>query len=1022
MATGFQFLDLERLLEEAAKDVTPREKDKCSGHKHQPELLRLLEKEGIQLLSKRKPKFPWATWFCQTCDFHLENLSKVREHLKVARHLQLEKARTLTTTLRLLPRPSPLLLRGIEVMLEKVNKEQGLDEDDLAARNNVARKVEKLLATQLFNCTVTIYGSSFSGFGLRSSSLDLKLGLPPDCSPSKGMATAAKTLRDEFSEVFEDFHGQAPAITFSADGLCCKLSYVLQSSVDTSLLLKDYLHLDSRVQLLGVALRCWGRQVKVETGEEGGGGLPSHALSLLLVNFLQKQAVLPIIHTWLEPGVKLYNSPHEMLRSWKTGNEVSAAELWVELFRWLALGLRGEGVISICGDEEKTDFKGKRLTIEDPFASKKNLCSSMSQAALDHLADCFKASYLYFGSLQTSLGPIIEVLVPTNEPKEVEEDDYAEFDATTVPVVEVSKPVDDSLEAWLALRGTSLTLAEAAMAEQLVSSDQVAFSMDGAKLSLGHPPGPQCTVCFSSAHPTSICPEDQRLQLVPLPRLEAHYKNMMEAMLGDIVLAYHPEQEELMAREMFVKELTAFITQLWPDARLKLFGSSCNGFSFRDSDLDISVTFEGVDTSEQLDCSSLVEELSSHLLKMRGVTKVLPITAAKVPIVKLFHGKFNIEADISLYNVLASENSAMLALYADIDERFKVLGYLVKLFAKCCDLCDASKGSLSSYAYLLMMLHYLQQVKPPVLPVLQQIYPEGESKPEHLVEGWNAWYFTFEDSEELKRSWPQLGFNTCSVLQLWTGFLGFYAATFDDKMYVVSVRQREMLTKFEKLWNSSRLAIEDPFDLSHNLSSGLSQKMWLHIKKAFAKGREVFGQPLLQLPPNVRWLQEYLFSGVQYVTGPPPRDRNCFECGRIGHIAVNCPRKVKQKERKKKQSNPEEKRKGSLPPVVEQISDVSTKDVNDNFDYNSLKHMELDQGAIDYLKPRDVTLDEPEFVILKDVLPVADAQEPGSKGLADHLGQGEMMEDVQEMKRLNSRMMSQCNTITRRCKEERRRK
>ena len=525
-------------------------------------------------------------------------------------------------------------------------------------------------------------------------------------------------------------------ITFSAAGLFCKLSFVLQSSVDTSLLLKDYLHLDSRVQLLGVALRCWARQVKVETGEEGGGGLPSHALSLLLVNFLQKQAVLPIIHT---AGVKLYSSPHEMLQAWKTGNKVSAAGLWVELFRWLALGLRGEGVISICGEEEKTDFKGKRLTIEDPFASKKNLCSNMSQAALDHLADCFKASYLYFGSLQTSLGPIIEVLVPKNEPKEVE--DYAEFETTTeVLVVEVSKPVDDSLEAWLAHRGTSLTLEEAAMAEQLVSgkrynqrqkfswqvsSDQVAFSMDGAKLSLGHPPGPRCTVCSSSAHPTrcyfvffvtllqflfSICPEDQRLELVALPRLEANYRNMMEAMLGDIVFAYHPEQLELMAREMFVKELTAFITQLWPDARLKLFGSSCNGFPFRDSDLDISVTFEGVETNEQLDCSSLVEELSGHLLKMRGVTKVLPITAAKVPIVKLFHGKFNIEADISLYNVLASENSAMLALYADIDERFKVLGYLVKLFAKCCDLCDASKGSLSSYAYLLMMLYYLQQV------------------------------------------------------------------------------------------------------------------------------------------------------------------------------------------------------------------------------------------------------------------------------------------------------------------------
>merc|ERR1719341_2824831 len=839
------------------------------------------------------------------------------------------------------------------------------------------------------------------------------------------MATAAKTLREAFSEV--------PVITFSSAGLSCKLSLVLQSSMDTSLLLKDYFHLDSRVHLLGVALRRWARQVKVESSEEGGGGLPSHALSLLLVNFLQKQAVLPCIHDWLESGVKLYNSPWELLQSWKTENEASAAELWVELFRWLALGLRGEGVITICGEEEKTDFKGKRLTIEDPFASKKNLCSNTSLTALDHLADCFKASYLYFGSLQTSFGSIIEVLLPNNESTAVGDD--AELDATTeISVKEVQEPVDDSLEAWLVHQGTSLTLAEAAMAEQLVSPDMVVFSMERAKLSLGHPPGPQCSTCSSSAHPTSICPENQCLQLVPLPRLEARYSNMMEAILRDVVLAYQPEHEELVARETFVKELSAFITQLWADARLKPFGSSCNGFSFRESDLDISVTFKGVETSEQLDCVSLVEELSSHLMKMQGVTKVLPITAAKVPIVKLFHSKFNIEADISLYNVLASENSAMLALYAVIDERFKVLGYLVKLFAKCCDLCDASKGSLSSYAYLLMMLYYLQQVKPPVLPVLQQIYPVGESKPEHLVEGWNAWYFTFQHAEELRRSWPLIGFNTSSVLQLWTGFLGFYAASFNDQMCAVSVRQKEVLTKFEKLWNSSRLAIEDPFDLSHNLSSGLSQKMWLHIKKAFAKGREVFGQPLVQLPPNVRFLQEYLFSGVQYVTGPPPRDRNCFECGRIGHIAVNCPRKVKQKERKKaleeernkKQSNPEGKRKGGVPTVVEPISggveEGRAKDVNDNFDYNSLKHMEVDQGAIDYLKPRDVTLDEPEFVVLKDVLPVADAQDPGSKDLADHLEQGEMMEDVQEMKRLNSRMMSQCNKITRRCREERRKK
>ena len=103
------------------------------------------------------------------------------------------------------------------------------------------------------------------------------------------------------------------------------------------------------------------------------------------------------------------------------------------------------------------------------------------------------------------------------------------------------------------------------------------------------------------------------------------------------------------------------------------------------------------------------------------VSHVQQIRGAKVPIVKFYHGPTRVEADISLYNVLAQENTAMLRLYATIDERVKVLGYLTKLFAKRCDIGDASRGSLSSYAYILMLIHYLQQCDPPVLPVLQVI-------------------------------------------------------------------------------------------------------------------------------------------------------------------------------------------------------------------------------------------------------------------------------------------------------------
>jgi hypothetical protein len=46
---------------------------------------------------------------------------------------------------------------------------------------------------------------------------------------------------------------------------------------------------------------------------------------------------------------------------------------------------------------------------------------------------------------------------------------------------------------------------------------------------------------------------------------------------------------------------------------------------------------------------------------------------------------------------------------------------MAKLLAKQCEIGDASRGSLSSYAYTLMVIHYLQQVKPPVIPVLQEV-------------------------------------------------------------------------------------------------------------------------------------------------------------------------------------------------------------------------------------------------------------------------------------------------------------
>lgn len=43
------------------------------------------------------------------------------------------------------------------------------------------------------------------------------------------------------------------------------------------------------------------------------------------------------------------------------------------------------------------------------------------------------------------------------------------------------------------------------------------------------------------------------------------------------------------------------------------------------------------------------------------------------------------------------------------------------LLSQICGVADASQGSFSSYAYILMVIHYLQRTSPPVVPVLQLV-------------------------------------------------------------------------------------------------------------------------------------------------------------------------------------------------------------------------------------------------------------------------------------------------------------
>ncbi|XP_056131805.1 terminal uridylyltransferase 4 isoform X2 [Lampris incognitus] len=654
------------------------------------------------------------------------------------------------------------------------------------------------------------------------------------------------------------------------------------------------------------------------------------------------------------------------------GKGVSLGQLWLELLRFYTLEFAlEEYIITIRLREllsrEVKSWPRRRLAIEDPFALKRNVARSLnSQMVFEYIQERFRTAYKYFacpqsrgtGGCQKSkktgkkdmkfeeVGTKEALSVESGEAdgkdeislctgrreelKEVESDDE---DGSDLSGKKEEKTLDASLMDMVLSDGDSSTErptfaplspnglldsdkegeeeddeeSNVAQKEGFMASEDLHYVFDWMIFTGGKPPTVVCSICKRDGHLKDECPEDfKKIELKPLPPMTDHFRDILDGLCR---LCYHelsPSPIEHQKREQILASLERFIRKEYNDkAQLCLFGSSKNGFGFRDSDLDICMTLEGHETAEKLNCKEIIEGLAKVLKKHTGLRNILPITTAKVPIVKFEHRQSGLEGDISLYNTLAQHNTRMLATYAAIDPRVQYLGYTMKVFAKRCDIGDASRGSLSSYAYILMVLYFLQQRQPPVIPVLQEIF-DGKNVPQRMVDGWNA--FFFDDLEELHQRLPELQQNKESVGELWLGLLRFYTEEFDFKEHVISIRQRKRLTTFEKQWTSKCIAIEDPFDLNHNLGAGVSRKMTNFIMKAFINGRKLFGTPFYPQPGTEA---DYFFDSKVLTDGElAPNDRCCRICGKIGHYMKDCPkrRRMKKKENEKEEDIKEEDR------------------------------------------------------------------------------------------------------------------
>ncbi|KAG0214532.1 hypothetical protein BGX33_002074 [Mortierella sp. NVP41] len=257
-----------------------------------------------------------------------------------------------------------------------------------------------------------------------------------------------------------------------------------------------------------------------------------------------------------------------------------------------------------------------------------------------------------------------------------------------------------------------------------------------------------------------------------------------------------PKPEEETRKLALLQRLSEIAAEVFGEAEVLPFGSSGNGLALANADMDVCVFLNHNEGSEDVSPVEFVERIGDRLEKDSDFENILQLKRARVPIVKLNHVN-GIACDIGYQNDLAIWNTRLLRAYCRIDERVRDIVVIIKIWAKRRKINNPYTGSLSSYAYVLLVIHVLQRRG--VLPNLQSIVAGSGKVPFWDCQGFNRYFF--EDVPKLSQYWqPTPESKRQSVGELLYEFFRYYASEFRYANHVVSIRSGGLLTKEVKEW------------------------------------------------------------------------------------------------------------------------------------------------------------------------------------------------------------------------------
>ncbi|XP_024123909.1 terminal nucleotidyltransferase 4A [Oryzias melastigma] len=163
-----------------------------------------------------------------------------------------------------------------------------------------------------------------------------------------------------------------------------------------------------------------------------------------------------------------------------------------------------------------------------------------------------------------------------------------------------------------------------------------------------------------------------------------------------------PKPEEEAMRRDVVNKIEGVIKDLWPTARVEIFGSFSTGLYLPTSDIDLVVFGKWEHPP--------LQELEQALKKcnVAGPFPVKVLDKASVPIIKLTDQESKVKVDISFNVETAVKAAQFIKSYLKKYSVLPPLIFVLKQFLLQRDLNEVFTGGISSYSLILMAISFLQ--------------------------------------------------------------------------------------------------------------------------------------------------------------------------------------------------------------------------------------------------------------------------------------------------------------------------